>query len=331
MHRLPSRRRARRIRWKEEHSVPDLMLGPISGVRVGIDVGGTKTQVRAVAGSRPLADQVYSSEGWIPADFRRAAGFLAELIARTIPGVTPAAVAVGAHGCDSAEDGEALAAELELLIGAPCLVLNDAELLAPAVGLGDGIGLVAGTGSVAVGRDAAGLPVYVGGWGWLFGDEGSAPGLIREAARASLAARDRGEDPDLLAALLLDAYQVSEVTDLPDAMAAQAGARAWGDRAALVFEALDGGSAVAEAVIEDAARALSELVVKVAARGVDASGVAVSGGVILNQPRLYEAFVRRLAAVLPETPVHRLEVPPVQGALVIAERMTQAPLHAEAA
>ena len=297
--------------------MPDL----ISGVRVGIDVGGTKTHVRAVAESRLLADQVYSSEGWVPADFRRAGAFLAELIARTIPGRTPVAVAVGAHGCDSAEDAAALTAELELLVGAPCVVLNDAELLAPSVGLGDGIGLVAGTGSVAVGRDAQGQPVYVGGWGWLFGDEGSAPGLIREAARASLAARDRGETPDLLAALLLDAYEVSEVTDLPDAMAAQAGAREWGSRASLVFDALEGGSAVAEAVVEDAAEALALLVVKVAARGVDASGVAVGGGVILNQPPLYDAFVRRLAALLPDTAVHRQDVPPVQGALVIAERL----------
>ena len=297
--------------------MPDL----ISGVRVGIDVGGTKTHVRAVADARLLADQVYSSVGWVPADFRRAGAFLAELIARTIPGLTPVAVAVGAHGCDSAEDAAALTAELEPLVGAPCVVLNDAELLAPSVGLGDGIGLVAGTGSVAVGRDAQGQPVYVGGWGWLFGDEGSAPGLIREAARASLAARDRGEAPDLLATLLLDAYQVSEVTDLPDAMAAQAGAREWGSRASLVFDALEGGSAVAEAVVEDAAEALARLVVKVAARGVDASGVAVGGGVILNQPPLYDAFARRLGALLPETAVHRLDVPPVQGALVIAERL----------
>jgi len=55
---------------------------------------------------------------------------------------------------------------------------------------------------VAVGRDTEGAAVYVGGWGWCFGDEGSAAGLVREAAKASLAARDRGERPDLLAALL---------------------------------------------------------------------------------------------------------------------------------
>jgi glucosamine kinase len=113
------------------------------------------------------------------------------------------------------------------------------------------------------------------------------------------------------------------VTDLPDAMAAQAGARAWGGRASLVFEALDGGSALAEAVVEEAGQSLAQLVAKVAARGVDASGVAVGGGVILNQPRLYDAFVRQLGTLLPETVVHRLEVPPVTGALVIAERLAR--------
>ena len=301
--------------------MPDL----IPGVRVGIDVGGTKTHVRAVADSHPLAaDRVYSSEGWTPADFPRAAAFLADLIERTIPGEKPVAIAVGAHGCDSAEDAAALTRELEALVGTPCIVLNDAELLAPAVGLGDGVGVVAGTGSVAVGRDSSGEPVYVGGWGWLFGDEGSAPGLIREAARASLAARDRGEEPDLLATLLLDAYQVSEVMDLPDAMAAKAGAREWGGNASLVFEALAGGSTLAASVIEEAADALAQLVVKVAARGVDASGVAVGGGVILNQDTLYDAFVRRVGELLPETVVHRLDVPPVQGALVIADRLARA-------
>lgn len=301
--------------------MPDL----IPGVRVGIDVGGTKTHVRAVDDFRPLAaDRVYSSEGWTPADFPAAAAFLAELIDRTIPGAKPVAIAVGAHGCDSAEDAAALTRELEALVDAPCIVLNDAELLAPAVGLGGGVGLVAGTGSVAVGRDSAGAPVYVGGWGWLFGDEGSAPGLIREAARASLAARDRGEEPDLLATLLLDAYQVSEVMDLPDAMAARAGAREWGGHASLVFEALAGGSALAASVIDEAGEALAQLVVKVVARGVDASGVAVGGGVILNQRTLYDAFVRRLGELLPETVVHRLDVPPVQGALVIADRLARA-------
>jgi len=302
--------------------VPDL----ISGVRVGIDVGGTKTQVRAVLDTETvLADRVFPSTGWEPADHARAAAFLTDLIRRTVPdGAALAAVVVGAHGCDSADDGAGMRRQLVRLVPAPCRVVNDAELLAPAMGLAGGIGLVAGTGSVAVGRDRAGEPVYVGGWGWLFGDEGSAPGLLREAARASLAARDRGESPDLLATLLLDSFQVGEVTDLPDAMAAQSGARAWGDRVALVFEALHGGSALAEAVVDDAAGALAGLVAQVAARGVAADDVVVAGGVILNQPGLYTGFTRRLEAVLPATKVHRLGTAPVHGAVLLAERLAQA-------
>lgn len=298
--------------------MPDL----ISDVRVGIDVGGTKTHIRAALGSAVIADRVYSSEGWHPADFRRAAAFLADLIGQTLPrATTVSAVAVGAHGCDSARDCAGVRAELERLLPVPCLVLNDAELLIPAVGLSAGVGLVAGTGSVAVGRNRSGEPVYIGGWGWLFGDEGSAPGLLREAVRASLGARDRGEPQDLLTDLLLRSFEVAEVTDLPEAMAADSGARVWGRRAPLVFDALERGSTLAEAVVEDAAGALARLVLRMSTRDVAVDDVVVAGGVILNQPPLFDSFVRQLGDVLPDTLVHSLDTAPVHGALRLTERL----------
>jgi N-acetylglucosamine kinase-like BadF-type ATPase len=296
--------------------VPDL----ISGVRVGIDVGGTKTHLRATRDGEVIADRVVPSEGWRPADIPAAAAFLADLIGTIVP-AEPTAVAVGAHGCDSARACAAVQTELTRLLPAVSLVRNDAELLVPAAGLATGVGLVAGTGSVAVGRDGAGEPVYVGGWGWLFGDEGSAPGLMREAARASLAARDRGEPPDLLTDLLVRSYQVAEVTDLPEAMAADYSATGWGNRAALVFDALHGGSPLAEAVVEEAAEALAGLVARIATRGVGVDDVVVAGGVMLNQSRLFDAFLRKLKAVAPTSKVHRLTVPPVHGAVRLAEQM----------
>jgi N-acetylglucosamine kinase-like BadF-type ATPase len=297
--------------------VPDL----ISGVRVGVDVGGTKTHVRAVRGGEVVADRVIPSDGWRIADVRSSAEFLVDLVTTTVPRADVVAVAVGAHGCDSARMCAAVQAEVTRLLPVACLVRNDAELLVPAVGIDSGVGLVAGTGSVAVGRDRLGNPVYVGGWGWLFGDEGSAPGLLRESARASLAARDRGDPPDLLTDLLLHAYQVTEVTDLPDAMAADSGARPWGSRVALVFDALRRGSALAEAVVAEAARALAGLVARLSTRDVDIADVVVAGGVILNQPRLFDAFTRELEAVAPASRVHRLAVPPVHGAVWLAERL----------
>lgn len=298
------------------------MRDQTSGVLIGIDVGGTKTHLRAIRNTELCADRVYSSEGWQPADFRAAAAFLVDLVHDVEPGGDIAAVVVGAHGCDSARDCAGVRSELRAHLRAvPCLVCNDAELLVPAMGLATGVGLVAGTGSVAAGRSRTGEPVYVGGWGWLFGDEGSAPGLLREAARACLGARDRGEPPDLLAEKLLRAYDIREVTDLPEAMAAERGARDWGRRAQLVFDALTAGSELAGRVVDDAATALAQLVVRLAERDVPVDDVVVAGGVILNQLSLFEAFTARLKVAVPHARPHRLDVAPVLGALRLAERI----------
>ncbi len=59
----------------------------------------------------------------------------------------------------------------------------------PAAGYADGIGVVSGTGSIAVARTAEGRMLAAGGWGWILGDEGSAPALVREAAQGRCAAR----------------------------------------------------------------------------------------------------------------------------------------------
>ena len=51
--------------------------------------------------------------------------------------------------------------------------------------------MVAGTGSVVFGENAAGRDVArTGGWGYVFGDEGSGFGLARDGVRAALDALD---------------------------------------------------------------------------------------------------------------------------------------------
>ncbi len=292
------------------------------GIVVGMDIGGTKIHLRATRGGQLVTDRVFPSENWTTEDRGAAVTRLVEfveMIPRGEGGI--AAVAVGAHGCDSASTCAELRTGLISTLGVPCAVFNDAELLVPAAGLTTGIGLVAGTGSVAVGRDSDGTPVYVGGWGWLLGDEGGAAGLVREAVKASLTARDRGEPPDLLAELLLRSFGAAQVADLPDHMITQGGARAWGERAALVFEALSGGSGLAATVVRGAAAALARLVAGVHARVPETNDVVVAGSVILNQQSLFTAFERQLAVLLPACRVRRLTTPPVHGAIRLAERL----------
>ncbi|WP_338784947.1 BadF/BadG/BcrA/BcrD ATPase family protein [Streptomyces sp. DG1A-41] len=290
---------------------------------IGIDVGGTKTHLRALAGDGSVVDRVRSSAGWRPHEPGAAADRLAALVRDALPDhARPSAVAVGGHACETPRQCAAIRTALQEQLGVPALVVGDAELLVPAAGLDKGVGLVAGTGSVAVGRLPGGGPVQVGGWGAVLGDEGGAAGLVREAARAVWAAHDRGEEPDALATGLVSAFGVAEVPALGAALeAATDVSAAWGRHSPAVFAAAEAGSPLARAVIADGGRALAALVVRLAGRGVVVDDVVVAGGTVLAQPALYEAFASALAESLPAARPQPLRVPPVEGAVALARSL----------
>ncbi|MEU9307542.1 BadF/BadG/BcrA/BcrD ATPase family protein [Streptomyces sp. NPDC048256] len=296
---------------------------PSAALVVGVDVGGTKTHLRALTGDAVVTDHVRASAGWRPHDAAAATRWLTRLVRETLPeGVRPVAFAVGAHACETPRQCAEIRDALQLSLGVPARVVGDAELLVPAAGLDKGVGLVAGTGSVAVGRLPGGDPVQVGGWGAVLGDEGGAAGLVREAARAVWAAHDRGEEPGALARGLLAAFGVPEVPALGAALEGASDVSAeWGRHAPAVFAAAADGSALARSVIADAGAALAALVARLAARGVAVDDVVVAGGTVLGQPALYEAFAAALADVLPRARPQPLTVPPVEGAVTLARAL----------
>ncbi|WP_405877284.1 ATPase [Streptomyces sp. NBC_01136] len=290
---------------------------------VGIDVGGTKTHLRARAGRSSVADHVRTSSGWRPHEPAAAAAWLAALLREALPPDTAAAaVAVGGHACETPRQCAEIRSALEALLQVPCRVVGDAELLVPAAGLDKGVGLVAGTGSVAVGRLADDSPVQVGGWGAVLGDEGGSAGLVREAARAVWAAHDRGEAPDALALGLIDAFGVSEVPALGAALESATDVSAeWGRHAPVVFAAAERGSRIAQDVIADGGRSLAALVVRLAGRGVAVDDVVVAGSTVLAQPALFTAFTASLAESVPGARPRPLRVPPVEGAVALARSL----------
>jgi N-acetylglucosamine kinase-like BadF-type ATPase len=83
------------------------------------------------------------------------------------------------------EDKQAI---LETLVDAAKLIVTtDAAIaLAGATASGNGLIVIAGTGSMAYGRNDAGETARAGGWGYVFGDEGSAFDIARQALRAAL-------------------------------------------------------------------------------------------------------------------------------------------------
>ena len=71
------------------------------------------------------------------------------------------------------EDKQAILAGM--LRAGRLMVTTDAAIaLSGATATGQGIAAIAGTGSIAFGRNAEGRTARAGGWGYIFGDEGSA-------------------------------------------------------------------------------------------------------------------------------------------------------------
>jgi N-acetylglucosamine kinase-like BadF-type ATPase len=82
-------------------------------------------------------------------------------------------------------DKDALAREL--IHAEQFLITDDAAIaLTGATGGAPGIVTIAGTGSISYGRNAARKQARAGGWGHVFGDEGGAFDLTRQALRAAL-------------------------------------------------------------------------------------------------------------------------------------------------
>jgi N-acetylglucosamine kinase-like BadF-type ATPase len=291
----------------------------VTEVLVGLDVGGTKTAVivETLAG-RELVDTAVPSEGWDAEPIEHGVAWIERCIASVVPeGYDVAAVGIGAQGLDSTEISREFAAAMSF----PAVAVNDAALLPAAAGLDEGLGVIAGTGSIAVGRDAAGDYVITGGWGWVIGDEAGAAGIVREAAKAALWAHDSGAPDDGLLAALCGAFGVTGAERLARAVNDEPTMDNWGPRAPAVFAAADAGSALAASVIDAAGANLVSLVDQLVARGAVGSVVVAAGSVIVGQPRLFDALVRGVARSQPQLEVVLLTDPPVVGALALARHL----------
>lgn len=87
----------------------------------------------------------------------------------------PNGIAIGSHGCDDEAECAILQKPLSNHFACPLRVVNDAELFPLAMGLSSGIGVVAGTGSIAVARDQKGRMHVAGGWAGQSETKGALP------------------------------------------------------------------------------------------------------------------------------------------------------------
>ncbi|HEY0719445.1 MAG TPA: BadF/BadG/BcrA/BcrD ATPase family protein, partial [Streptosporangiaceae bacterium] len=195
------------------------------------------------------------------------------------------------------------------------LVVNDAMLVLPAAGLDEGVAVICGTGSIAVGT-WRGRTSRSGGFGYLLGDEGSGYWITRAAVRALLDRRDRGVPLGPLGEVLLPAAGAGHIDELHRMFYDHPNPRRWARHAPLVLDADD---PAARSIAVAAARELAALAASAMRRLDGPAGLpVVLGGGLMGHPRLREAAVIAARTSLPGSDVRALTDPPVAGAVRLA-------------
>jgi glucosamine kinase len=127
------------------------------------------------------------------------------------PGIRFARACLGLSG--GASGREALIRQIIASDG--FVFANDAEIaLTGAFARAPGIVVVAGTGSIAFGRNGLDRVARAGGWGYLFGDEGGGSWIARQALRAALRFEEGWGPPTALRGMLLDRTGARNINDL---------------------------------------------------------------------------------------------------------------------
>jgi N-acetylglucosamine kinase-like BadF-type ATPase len=245
-----------------------------------------------------------------------AAAALSELLAQLPDGEPFDAVCAGSAGSNVPGAREFLAERLgPLTRTGTVIVVNDAMLVLPAAGLDEGVAVICGTGSIAVGS-WQGRTSRSGGFGYLLGDEGSGYWITRAAVRALLDRRDRGVALGPLGEVLLPAAGASHIDELHRMFYDYPHPRRWARHAPLVLDADD---PAARSITVAAAQELAALAAS-AMRRLDgpADLPVVLGGGLMGHPRLREAAVVAARTSLPGSEVRALTDPPVAGAVRLA-------------
>ena len=139
------------------------------------------------------------------------------------------------------------------------IVTDDAVIaLAGATANGEGIITIAGTGSIAFGRNAQRRIARAGGWGHIFGDEGSGFDLARQGLRAALRMEEGWGEQTRLRELLLEATGSQNANQMLHRFYSDEWPRSRVARLApLVDQAATEGDAIAQQIITGAAQQLA--------------------------------------------------------------------------
>ncbi|MBZ5598824.1 MAG: hypothetical protein LAN83_10910 [Acidobacteriia bacterium] len=296
---------------------------------LGIDGGGSKTSCAVGDETSLLGSGTAGGSNVIRVGEGQARESLAAAIrqACTVANVTPAQVrraCVGMAGAARPEVSEIVRRLVAEIIPGEIEVVGDMVIaLEAAIGGNPGVVVIAGTGSIAYGRDSAGQTARAGGWGFAISDEGSGHWIGRSAIAAVLRAFDEGQAEGMsMVAAMMKFWRL----ETREQFVLRANSSPPPDFAALlpvVLSAADAGDPLARTALTQAGAelaALAKIVIRRLFPETDTVPVAMSGGVFRSSALVRQVFYNSLRSEYPKATINPTVIDPVRGALELARR-----------
>ena len=297
---------------------------------LGIDGGGTKTTCAVGDETRLLAKATAGPSNIVRVGEAQTRKSLTQAVRQACAacGIPPEDVVrtcVGGSGAARPELAAIVRSILAEVLPSPVDVVGDMETsLEAAFGDGPGVIVIAGTGSIAYGRDKTGKTLRAGGWGFEIGDEGSAHWIGRTAVTALLRASDLDGEAVLSAPMVRALFKAWGVDSLLD-LARAANSVPAPDFASLFPAIAASDDNLTRQVLGKAGRELADLASIVIRRlfaqdNMPSVPVAMIGGVFRHAAPVREAFYNELRNLVPDARVLPEVVDPVEGALSMARK-----------
>ena len=298
-------------------------------IYLGIDGGGSKTSCLIGDETTEHGKRSGGPSNVVRAGEAQARESLAVAIrqACTVAHLNPSEignVCVGLAGAARPEISELVKRIVSELVPGKVEVVGDNVIaLQAAFGDGPGVIVIAGTGSIAYGRNREGQTARAGGWGFAISDEGSGHWIGRTAVAAAIGAWD--EDPELdvpLIEMLMKSWNLQTIEQLVPA----ANSTPPPDFAALfpaVLSLADSGDRIARDVLNQAGTQLANLAGVLLRRlflHAEAVPVAMSGGVFGSSALVRQVFYNSLRSGYPGAVINPNVIEPVRGALELARK-----------
>lgn len=296
---------------------------------LGLDGGGTKTELAAAQNGKELfriRGGAINLNG-LPRNQveENLATLLKQAQQKMGQGAHCAAVCVGAAGISNPSVIPAITEITKKAIPEALVsVVGDQDTaLAGAHSGGEGILIIAGTGSICIGKNAAGKTHRTGGLGHIIDDLGSAYDIGRQILSAVVSASDGRAPKTPLTDMVYSELGITEIRGLVEYVYKPGqGKDAIARFSALLPTAAKQGDAAALSIIENAAASLAGLVLPVAEKlNLQSSNLALGGSVLQKDEFIRPAFEKNLAKTLPNLNCALPKQDATSGAIILAQNM----------